>query len=108
MKRSAIHPAVPLAIPLAIPLGRRDGQAVFLVVLSMSLLLIGVLGFVIDGGQMYLQQQMAQAAADVALVPSRILMMPACAVSGKPDYVHISLRTRSSTRASETATLRLG
>jgi len=32
----------------------------------MSLLLIGVLGFAIDGGQMYAQQQMAQAAADAA------------------------------------------
>jgi len=54
LKRSANH------------LGRRDGQAVLLVVLSMSVLLIGVLGFAIDGGQMYAQQQMAQAAADAA------------------------------------------
>jgi Flp pilus assembly protein TadG len=32
----------------------------------MSLLLIGVLGFAIDGGQIYAQRQMAQAAADAA------------------------------------------
>jgi Flp pilus assembly protein TadG len=35
-------------------------------VVAMSLLLIGALGFAIDGGQMYGQQQMAQAAADAA------------------------------------------
>ncbi len=37
-----------------------------LVVVAMSLLLIGALGLAIDGGQMYAQRQMAQAAADAA------------------------------------------
>lgn len=46
--------------------GRRDGQAIILMVVAMSLLLIGTLGFAIDGGQLYAQQQMAQAAADAA------------------------------------------
>jgi Flp pilus assembly protein TadG len=50
----------------AISFGPGDGQAVLLVIVMMSLLLIGVLGFAIDGGQMYAQQQMAQAAADAA------------------------------------------
>lgn len=49
-----------------IPFGPRSGQAVILVVVAMSLLLIGALGLAIDGGQMYAQQQMAQAAADAA------------------------------------------
>jgi hypothetical protein len=46
--------------------GRRDGQAVILVVVAMSILLIGALGLAIDGGQMYAHRQMAQAAADAA------------------------------------------
>lgn len=54
MKRSALH------------FGRRDGQAVIIVVVAMSILLIGALGLAIDGGQMYAHRQMAQAAADAA------------------------------------------
>ncbi|MGA2770566.1 MAG: pilus assembly protein TadG-related protein [Bryobacteraceae bacterium] len=50
----------------AINLGRQDGQAVILVVVAMSILLIGALGLAIDGGQMYAHRQMAQAAADAA------------------------------------------
>ncbi len=46
--------------------GRKDGQAVILVVVAMSILLIGALGLAIDGGQMYAHRQMAQAAADAA------------------------------------------
>lgn len=46
--------------------GRREGQAVILVVVAMSILLIGALGLAIDGGQMYAHRQMAQAAADAA------------------------------------------
>jgi hypothetical protein len=51
---------------LAHTFGRRDGQAVILVVVAMSILLIGALGLAIDGGQMYAHRQMAQAAADAA------------------------------------------
>jgi hypothetical protein len=54
LRRSALH------------FGRRDGQAVILVVVAMSILLIGALGLAIDGGQMYAHRQMAQAAADAA------------------------------------------
>ena len=50
----------------ALTFGRRDGQAVILVVVAMSILLIGALGLAIDGGQMYAHRQMAQAAADAA------------------------------------------
>lgn len=46
--------------------GSRKGQAIILVVVAASLLLIGVVGFALDGGQMYAQRQMAQAAADAA------------------------------------------
>jgi hypothetical protein len=51
---------------VALTFGRRDGQAVILVVVAMSILLIGALGLAIDGGQMYAHRQMAQAAADAA------------------------------------------
>jgi hypothetical protein len=51
---------------LALTFGRQDGQAVILVVVAMSILLIGALGLAIDGGQMYAHRQMAQAAADAA------------------------------------------
>ena len=54
MKRSTTNP------------GREGGQAVILVVVAMSILLIGALGLAIDGGQMYAHRQMAQAAADAA------------------------------------------
>ena len=50
----------------ALTFGRRDGQAVILVVVAMSILLIGALGLAIEGGQMYAHRQMAQAAADAA------------------------------------------
>jgi Flp pilus assembly protein TadG len=51
---------------LGLTFGGEDGQAVILVVVAMSILLIGALGLAIDGGQMYAQRQMAQAAADAA------------------------------------------
>jgi hypothetical protein len=50
----------------AISFGRRDGQAIILVVLAMSIFLIAALGLAVDGAQMYAQRQMAQAAADAA------------------------------------------
>jgi Flp pilus assembly protein TadG len=45
---------------------REAGQAVILVVVAMSIFLIAALGLAVDGGQMYAQRQMAQAAADAA------------------------------------------
>jgi Flp pilus assembly protein TadG len=54
LKRSANH------------FGREEGQVIILVVVAMSIMLIGALGLAIDGGQMYAQRQMAQAAADAA------------------------------------------
>lgn len=46
--------------------GSEEGQAILLVVLGLSLLLIGALGLALDGSQMYAHRQMAQAAADAA------------------------------------------
>jgi Flp pilus assembly protein TadG len=45
---------------------REHGQSVLLLVVGTSIFLIAALGLAIDGGQMYAQRQMAQAAADAA------------------------------------------
>ena len=44
----------------------RNGQALLLVVVAMSLFLIAALGLVMDGAQIYGHRQMAQDAADAA------------------------------------------
>jgi hypothetical protein len=46
--------------------GCEDGQAILLMIVGMSVLLIGALGLAFDGAQMYAQQQMARSAADAA------------------------------------------
>jgi hypothetical protein len=43
-----------------------SGQAIVLVIVSLSLFLMGALGFGLDGAQMYAHRQMAQTAADAA------------------------------------------
>jgi len=47
--------------------GSKRGQAAIAVLLATSILLLGALGFAIDGAQMYVQRQMAHAAADAAV-----------------------------------------
>jgi Flp pilus assembly protein TadG len=44
--------------------GGNGGQAIILLVVAMGIFMMGALGLAIDGGQMYAQRQMAQAAAD--------------------------------------------
>src|SRR5882724_4043992 len=46
--------------------GKERGQALLLVVVAMSLVLIAALGLVMDGAQIYAHRQMAQDAADAA------------------------------------------
>ncbi len=50
----------------AIPRAGESGQAIVLVIVSLSLFLMGALGLGLDGAQMYAHRQMAQAAADAA------------------------------------------
>jgi hypothetical protein len=45
---------------------RESGQAVILVVVVFSVVMIGALGFALDGSHLYAQRQMAQTAADAA------------------------------------------
>ena len=47
-------------------MNRESGQAIVLVQVALSLLLFGALGLGIDGAQLYVHRQMAQAAADAA------------------------------------------
>jgi hypothetical protein len=47
-------------------LPRESGQAIVLVIVSLSLFLMGALGLGLDGAQMYAHRQMAQTAADAA------------------------------------------
>ena len=44
----------------------QKGQALVFVVIAMGIFLIGSLGLAIDGGQLFIHRQMAQAAADAA------------------------------------------
>jgi Flp pilus assembly protein TadG len=46
--------------------GPEGGQAVILLVAAMGIFMFGALGLAVDGGQIYAQYQMAQAAADAA------------------------------------------
>lgn len=45
---------------------KRSGQAVLLVVAGMSIFLMGAVGLAVDGSHLYVQRQLAQAAADAA------------------------------------------
>ena len=45
---------------------RESGQALLLVIVSLSLFVLGALGLAIDGAQLYAHRQMAQTAADAA------------------------------------------
>ncbi len=45
----------------------QKGQALVFVVIAMGIFLIGSLGLAIDGGQLFIHRQMAQAAADAAV-----------------------------------------
>jgi uncharacterized membrane protein len=46
--------------------GRQKGQSVVMVVLTLALVLVGALGLAVDVSNMYVERQMAQAAADSA------------------------------------------
>jgi hypothetical protein len=50
----------------AIDAARKGGQAAMLLLVTMSIVAFGALGFAIDAAQMYAQRQMAQTAADAA------------------------------------------
>lgn len=58
------------------------GQAVLLVVVAMGIVLLGALGFAIDGGQLFAQRRMAQSAADAAAEAGMMSMLDGTDVSG--------------------------
>lgn len=62
------------------------GQAVLLVVVAMGIVLLGALGFAIDGSQLFAQRRMAQAAADAAAEAGMISMLDGTDASGAAQH----------------------
>lgn len=71
------------------------GQAVLLVVASMSVFLFGALGLAIDGSQLYAQRQMAQAAADAAAQAGIVTIFNGSSAIGSSAYYCNSANTTS-------------
>lgn len=63
---------------------RESGQAIILVVVAMGIFLIGVLGIAVDGGQLYSNREMAQAAADAAAVAGIMTVFDGTTAVGMP------------------------
>lgn len=74
---------------------KETGQAVLLVVLSMSIFLFGALGLAIDGSQLYAQRQMAQAAADAAAQAGIVTIFNGGTAIGTSAYYCTSTNTTS-------------
>jgi Flp pilus assembly protein TadG len=74
---------------------RERGQAVMLVILSMSIFLFGALGMAIDGSQLYAQRQMAQVAADAAAQAGIVTIFNGSTAIGTSAYYCTSANTTS-------------
>ena len=66
---------------------KQGGQAVVLVILSLSIFLFGAMGLAIDGGQLYAQRQMAQAAADAAAQAGIVTIFNGSTAIGTTAYL---------------------
>ena len=71
------------------------GQAVVLVVASMSVFLFGALGMAIDGSQLFAQRQMAQMAADAAAQAGIVTIFNGSSAIGTTSYYCTSANTTS-------------
>jgi hypothetical protein len=65
---------------------RQQGQAILLVTVASGLFLIGALGLVMDGAQIYAHRQMAQDAADAAAQAGMMSIFNANATGGLPSW----------------------
>jgi Flp pilus assembly protein TadG len=74
---------------------RERGQAVLLVIFSMSIFLFGALGMAIDGSQLYAQRQMAQSAADAAAQAGIVTIFNGSTAIGTSAYYCTSTDTTS-------------
>ncbi len=74
---------------------RERGQAVILVVFSMSIFVFGALGMAIDGSQLYAQRQMAQAAADAAAQAGIVTIFNGSTAIGTTAYYCTAADTTS-------------
>lgn len=71
------------------------GQAVLLLVVSMSVFIFGALGLAIDGSQLFAQRQMAQAAADAAAQAGIVTIFNGGTAIGTTAYYCTSANTTS-------------
>jgi putative Flp pilus-assembly TadE/G-like protein len=69
---------------------REKGQAVPILVIAMSLVLVGGMGLAIDAGNLYQQTQLAQVAADAAATAGISSMFQGVDVVGAPHYFSTS------------------
>src|ERR1700688_791113 len=64
---------------------RESGQAAVFLVLAMGLFLIGSMGFVVDGANLWFHRQSAQTAADAACTAGAMKMLSVAAGATPPD-----------------------
>jgi Putative Flp pilus-assembly TadE/G-like len=64
---------------------RESGQAAIFLVLAMGLFLIGSMGFVVDGANLWFHRQSAQTAADAACTAGAVKMLSVAAGATPPD-----------------------
>ena len=80
--------------------GAESGQAAVFLVLAMGLFLIGSMGFVVDGANLWFHRQSAQTAADAACTAGAMSMLSAAAGTATPtaqDWIGISFQCSGST-----------
>jgi len=78
---------------------RESGQAAVFLVLAMGLFLIGSMGFVVDGANLWFHRQSAQTAADAACTSGamNVLSVAAGATPPDPNWIGTSFQCSGST-----------
>ncbi len=71
------------------------GQAIVMVILSLSIFLFGAMGMAIDGAQLYAQRQMAQRAADAAAQAGIVTIFNGSSAIGTTAYYCTAANTTS-------------
>jgi Flp pilus assembly protein TadG len=74
---------------------KERGQAVVLVILSLSIFMLGAMGLAIDGSQLYAQRQMAQSAADAAAQAGIVTIFNGGTAIGTTAYYCTAANTTS-------------
>src|ERR1700730_16081692 len=74
-----------------------SGQAAVFLVLAMGLFLIGSMGFVVDGANLWFHRQSAQTAADAACTAGAMKMLSVAAGATRPNWIGTSFQCSGST-----------